>query len=132
MNTKIQIMKKLLFFTLSSFLMITISSPVFAQTWDKKSIEKRRTEILYKLCNGGEMVQEDCSDLFEKGLLDILIKNISGPKDVEQINKMVDGSLKFYNFKCQMYFAKTDSAYNVYLQNTKADSIAIPVQKKRK
>jgi hypothetical protein len=124
-------MKKLLVFILSSFLMVSLCSKAFSQTWDKQNIEKRRTEILYKLCNGGEMTQADYSDLFEKGLLDVLVKNISGPKDVEQINMMIDGSLKFTNSKCKVYYAKTDSVYKAYLQNTKADSIAVPELKKK-
>jgi len=121
-------MKKLLFLVLLP-LMVTISGKCFSQTWDQKTIEHRRTEILYKLCNGCEINQKDYSDLFEKGLLDLLIKNIKDHKDVEQITKIIDSSNKFFYSKCLSYKAKTDSLYNVYLSNIKADSIAIPEKK---
>jgi len=112
--------------------MITISSRAFSQAWDKKSIDQRRTEICYKICKeGGDITQKDFTDLFEKGLLEILVKNCNSDKDVKQINMIIENSRKFFNTKCKLYLAKADSVYKSYIENIKADSIAVPENTKK-
>ncbi|MFH2141871.1 MAG: hypothetical protein ABIJ97_05580 [Bacteroidota bacterium] len=121
-------MKNLLTFTLS-VLLITISISVFSQTWDKKSIEKRKTEILYVTCKGGDITQNDFTDLFVKGLLESLVNNCNDSKDVEHINMIIDNSRRYFDSICEHYNAIADSVYQSRLMNIKADSLVVVPKK---
>ena len=57
-------------------LMITISVNGFSQKWDKKSVERREFEILYKVCKEDQDInQNDFTDLFQKGLMEAIVRN---------------------------------------------------------
>jgi len=111
-------------------MLIIISRNSFSQTWDKKSTEKRKIEICYKVCKGEEINQNDYSDLFEKGLLEIMIKNISDSKDAEQVSMIIDASRKYFIKKCDLYIALADSINKSQRLKNIKDSIVVPDNKK--
>ncbi len=124
-------MKKLLFFSLL-VLMITMNIKGYSQTWDKKNIEKREFEILYKTCKLGQGIdQNDFTDLFVNGLIEEMIKNIKDTKNMEQIKMIIDNSRSYFDLKCASYIAKVDSAHKAYILNIKADSVVMPENGKR-
>jgi hypothetical protein len=105
--------------------LIQMYSRAYGQSWDKNSIEKRRFEICYKVCKGEELSSDDFTDLFEKGLLEILVKNVKSDKDVYQIEKIIEGSNKYFMHSCDLYQAIADSVYKSCINRNKADSIVV-------
>ncbi|MEI6132705.1 MAG: hypothetical protein WCQ41_07775 [Bacillota bacterium] len=122
--------KALSLFTIA--LCITFGMKGFSQTWDQKSVEKRKFEILYKLCKLNQgLDQKDFTDLFANGLLKAMIQNITDPKSFEQIKIILDNSRSFFDLQCTSYLAKVDSIHESYIRINKADSIVMPKSEKK-
>jgi len=115
--------KKLSILTFLILMLINIQT--YCQTWDNKSIAKRKIEICYKVCKGEALNQYDFNDLFEKRLLEIMIKNIKSDKDADQVSKIIVSSQEYFIVRCELYQALADSVFQSSILKNKEDSTVI-------